>query len=108
MGTIDFLHGPGCSVDLVCRLPTMCINTDVLCLANGTLQKEGGSLFVSWGHLMRYLPRFPVDEKLCVFKLIRTSVYVCVCVCTHVYMCVYLRNVRKTDRDNTFKSQSET
>lgn len=59
MGTIDFLHGPGCSVDVVCRLPTMCINTDVPCLANGTLQKAhggGGSLFVSWGHLIR-LPR---------------------------------------------------
>ncbi len=58
MGTIDFLHGPGCSVDLVCRLPTMCINTDVPRLANGTLQKaEGGgrSLYVSEGHLMCYL-----------------------------------------------------
>lgn len=42
MGTIDFLYGPGCSVDLVCRLPTMCINTDVPCLANGSLQKEEG------------------------------------------------------------------
>lgn len=38
MGTIDFVRGPGCSVDLVCRLPTMCINTDVPCLANATLQ----------------------------------------------------------------------
>lgn len=68
MGTIDFLHGPGCSVDLVCRLPTMCINTDVPCLADGTLQKEergGGSLFVSRGHLRRrYLPWLGVDEKL--------------------------------------------
>lgn len=44
MGTIDFLYGPGCSVDLVCRLPTMCINTDVPRLTNGSLQKaeEGG------------------------------------------------------------------
>lgn len=39
MGTIDFLHGPGCSVDLVCTLPTLYINTDVPGFANGTLQK---------------------------------------------------------------------
>lgn len=77
MGTIDFFYGPGCSVDLVCRLPTMCINTDVPCLANGSLQKEegeggkegrkeAGSLFVSRGHLRRrYLPGFRVDGNLC-------------------------------------------
>lgn len=55
----------------------MCINTDVPRLANGTLQKaEGGerSLFVSKGHLMRFLAQPAVDEKLCVFKMIRTNV----------------------------------
>lgn len=47
MGTIDFLHGPGCSVDVVRRLPAMFINTDVPCLANDTLEKAHGvgSLF---------------------------------------------------------------
>lgn len=81
MGAIDFLHGPGCSVDLVCRLPTMCINTDVPRLANGTLQKAkegGGSLFVSRGHLIRYSPRFAVDEKLC----LQADKDKCACVCT--------------------------
>lgn len=82
MGTIDFLHGPGCSVDLVFRLPTMCINTDVLCLANSTLQKTeggGGRPFLSRGHLRRrYFPRFAADEKLCVFQLIKTRACECV------------------------------
>lgn len=94
MGTIDFLHGPGCSVDLVCRLPTLCINTDVLCLTNGTLQKAeggGGCLFVFRGHLRRrYLLRFAVDEKRCVSKLMRTSVYKC------VHACVFQKSERQT------------
>lgn len=65
MGTIDFLLGPGCCVDVVCRLPTMCINTDVPRFTNGILQKAHGgrrSLFVSSGHLMGLL-RNSVDEK---------------------------------------------
>lgn len=93
METIDFLHGPGCSLDVVCRLPTMCIDKNVLCLANGTLQKaqEGwSSLFVSWGHLICYLPQFSVNEKLC----LQADNNVCMC----VWMGVYL-----TDRDNMFK-----
>lgn len=40
MGTIDFLLGPGCCVDVVCRLPTMRIDTDVPRFANGILQKK--------------------------------------------------------------------
>ena len=86
MGTIDFLHGPGCSVDLVRRLPTMCINTDVPCLADGTLQKAGGgggSRFVSRGHLRRcYLPRSGVDEKLLCLQADKDK-WMCVC----VYVC---------------------
>lgn len=45
MGTIDFLLGPGCCVNVVCRLPTIRIDTDVPRFANGILQKkhaEGG------------------------------------------------------------------
>lgn len=104
MGTIDFFfHGSGCSVDLVCRLPNTCINTDVPGLANGTLQKAavgeggGGSLFVSRGHLTRrYLPWF--DEKLCVSALTRTSVSVCVCVyvATDVFKKLVRTSVNKT------------
>lgn len=93
MESIDFLHGPGCCLDVVCRLPTMCINKNVLCLANGTLQKaqEGwSSLFVSWGHLICYLPQFSVNENLCVFKLIT------MCVCVGGLVSIW---------DNMFKSQ---
>lgn len=40
MGTIDFLRGPGCCVDVVCRLPTMLIDTDVPRFSNGILKKK--------------------------------------------------------------------
>lgn len=40
MGTIDFLLGPGCCVDVVCRLPTTRIDTDVPRFSNSILQKK--------------------------------------------------------------------